>query len=306
MRYLGVSMLPSGREMVPVLMPFYTAEEQNSLERGSRPYTVVEILREVFKEDFRKAIQGYMDVCPEGTAKAVGNDEAKQFHLKWLSEPKVESSLRQPACTTAVDLIFRASVEAMVPVSRNKDADEAAIMEQKRFYANFRMRYHLGLWDKTCSAPAIAPCEFFPSDMITEQKTAITNQYLLPIMFAKDYATVGRRMLERYYKEALDCPTAVDGMELARRMKLEVRKVRFEQGSDIQGRIYFDWTWVTIRDKNGKVTREKIPPMTILINMDLCPTPEIENSTIIHECCHVYLDLPFFKLQMLSGKPFTS
>lgn len=306
MRYLGVSMLPSGREMVPVLMPFYTAEEQNSLERGSRPYTVVEILREVFKEDFRKAIQGYMDVCPEGTAKAIGNDEAKQFHLKWLSEPKVESSLRQPACTTAVDLIFRASVEAMVPVSRNQDADEAAIMEQKRFYANFRMRYHLGLWDKTCSAPAIAPCQFFPSDMITEQKTAITNQYLLPIMFAKDYATVGRRMLERYYQEALENPTAVNGMELARRMKLEVRKVRFEQGSDIQGRIYFDWTWVTIRDKNGKVTREKIPPMTILINMDLCPTPEIENSTIIHECCHVYLDLPFFKLQMLSGKPFTS
>lgn len=46
--------------------------------------------------------------------------------------------------------------------------------------------------------------------------------------------------------------------------------------------------------------------MTILINMDLCTTREIENSTIVHECCHVYLDLPFFKLQMLSGKPFTS
>ena len=46
--------------------------------------------------------------------------------------------------------------------------------------------------------------------------------------------------------------------------------------------------------------------MTILINIDLCPTPEIENSTLIHECCHVFLDLTFFKLQMLSGKPFTS
>lgn len=306
MRYFGVSMIPSDGEIVPVLMPVYGAEEQNSLERGSRPYTVVEILREVFKEDFNKAIQCYMDKYPEGAAKAVGNDEARQFHLAWLSEPKVESSLRQPACTTAVDLIFRASVDAIVPVPTENNTETEAIMEKKRFYASFRVRYLLGLWNKTCSAPMIAPCDYFPSDMITEQKTAITNQYLLPIMYADDYARAGRRMLERYYEEALDNPTAVNGMELAKRMKLEVRKVRFERGSDIQGRIYFDWTWVTIRDKSGKPKREKIAPMTILINMDLCPTREIENSTIIHECCHVYLDLPFFKLQMLSGKPYTS
>ena len=301
MRYYGVSMIPTGGEIVPILMPIYGAEEHNSLERGSRPYTVVEILKEVFKEDFRKAIQCYMDQCPEGAAKAIKEDNARDFHLVWLNEPRVESSLRQPACTTAVDLIFGCTVEALVPADGND-----TIMEQKRFYGCFRVRYLLGLWSKTCSAPMIAPYDYFPSDFITEQKTAITNQYLLPIMYAEDYAKAGRRMLERYYKEALDNPTAVDGMELARRMKLEVRKVRFEKGSDIQGRIYFDWTWVTIRDKNGKVTREKIPPMTILINTDLCPTPEIENSTIIHECCHVYLDLPFFKLQMLSGKPYTS
>lgn len=162
------------------------------------------------------------------------------------------------------------------------------------------------IWHKNCSAPAIAPAAYFLKDEITEQKTAITNQYLLPIMYAEDYVKAGRRMLERYYPEALDKPTAVDGMELARRMQLEVRRVRFEQGSDIQGRIYFDWTWVKLRDKNGSISKEKIPPMIILINTDLCPTPEIENSTVIHECCHVFLDLPFFKLQMLSGKPFTS
>ena len=302
MKYYGVSMIPTGGELVPILMPIYGAEAQNSLERGSRPYTVVEILKEVFKEDFHKAIQCYMDQCPEGAAKAIKEDNAKDFHLVWLSEPRVESSLRQPACTTAVDLIFSCTVAALVPMSGQEDE---SIMVEKRFYASFRLRYLLGLWNKTCSAPMIAPCDYFPKDAITEQKTAITNQYLLPIMYAEDYAKAGRRMLERYYKEALDNPTAVDGMELASRMKLEVRKVRFEQGSDIQGRIYFDWTWVTIRDKDGKITREKIPPMTILINTDLCPTPEIENSTIIHECCHVFLDLPFFKLQMLSGKPYS-
>lgn len=154
------------------------------------------------------------------------------------------------------------------------------------------------LWDKRCSAPAIAPNKCFPPDLITEQKTAITNQYLLPIMYAEDYGKAAKHMLTQYYREALDGVTPVDGWELARRMKLEVRRVRFEPGSDIQGRIYFDWAWVRTRDEKGQYHEEKIPPMTVLINIDLCPTKEIENSTIVHECCHVFLDLPFFKLQM--------
>ena len=66
MRYYGVSMLPYEGEIVPAILPVYEAEEQTSLERGSRPFTVVEILRAVFKEDFSKAIQKYMEMCPEG------------------------------------------------------------------------------------------------------------------------------------------------------------------------------------------------------------------------------------------------
>lgn len=305
MKTYGIPMLALRDKVVPFFIPCYPAETHNSLERGSRPYSVVEILREVFKEDFQKAIQYYMDICPEGAAAGIGvqNKEAKDFKLKWLSEPRVESALHQPACATAVDLVFRAVVEALVPVD---SSTEEALMERRRFWANYRMRYMIALWDKQCSAPIIAPVEYFPSDMITEQKTSITNQYLLPIMYAEDYAKAGRKMLERYYKEALDKPTAVDGWELAKRMKLHVRKVRFEAGSDIQGRIYFDWTWVELKDENGIVRKERIAPMTVLINKDLCRTAEVENSTIIHECCHVYLDLPFFKLQMLSGKPYTS
>lgn len=310
MQTYGVSMFSTQNGIVPCIMPFYTAETNNSLERGSRPYTVVEILREVFDEDFDKAIQCYMDSCPEGAAAAIGMKEAREFKLVRLNEPRVESSLRQPACTIAVDLVFTAAVNAMVPVETVKtestEPGQPTIMERRRFMADFRMRYLIGLWDKRCSVPIIAPNSCFPHDLITEQKTAITNQYLLPIMYAEDYGKAAKRMLSQYYKEALDGSTAVDGWELAKRMNLEVRRVRFERGSDIQGRIYFDWTMVRIRDENGYYHEEKIPPMTVLINIDLCPTQEIENSTIVHECCHVFLDLPFFKLQMLSGKPFTS
>lgn len=300
----GLTMIPSRGRIEPVVLPFYTAEENSSLQRGSRPYTVVEILQETFKQDFRKTLQYYLDKYPEAGEKAVGVEGSRDYKLVWLSQPKVESSLQQPACTTAVDLVFSASVSAMEPLG--EDANGDTVFDRRLFSTGFRVRYYIGLWEKTCSVPMIAPAAYFPSDFITEQKTSITNQYLLPIMYAEDYPKAARRMLERYYKEALEKPTAVDGRKLARNMHLDVRVVRFPKGSDIQGRIYFDWTWVAVRDKDGRTTKEKIPPMTILINADLCPTPEIENSTIIHECVHVFLDLPFFKLQMLGGKPYTS
>ena len=118
MRTYGLSMFSTRSGFIPCIMPFYTAEANNSLERGSRPYTVVEIPREVFNEDFEKAIQCYMDSCPEGAAVAIGEKEARECKLVKLCEPRVESSLRQPACTTAVDLVFMAIVEAMVPVGK--------------------------------------------------------------------------------------------------------------------------------------------------------------------------------------------
>ena len=298
MRTVGVGSMPMGGGEVPVLLPFYTAEE-NALERGVRPYSVVEILREVFREDFGKAIQFYMDNCPEGAEKAVGQKGAREFRLIRLSEPRVESLLHQRVCAAAVDLVFRVLAEASVPA-----ADGGS--RRKRFPAGFRMRYWIDMKRKRCSTPMIAPEGCFPPDRITGRKEEAVNAFLLPILYAEDYAAAGRKMLERFYPEALEKPTAVDGMKLAERMKLNVRLVRFEKSRDIQGRIYFDKAQVNIRDESGRVRKVNIPPLTILINQDACPTAEVVNSTLVHECCHVFLHGMFFFLQMLSGKPCTS
>lgn len=286
---------------VPVVLPFYTAEEQHTLQRGSRPFSVVEILREVFKEDFHKAIQSYLDRCPEGACMALGIKDAQDFHLVRLNAPIVESSLFQPMCSTAVNLIFRAVVEAGVPYGGSHE-----VMETKRLTGEFRMRYNLHLFTGLCSAPMIGPASGFPKDLITEQKTAVTDQYLLPIMYAEDYAKAGQQMLKQFYPEALERVTAVDGWELSKRMDLTVKRVSFGKGSDILGQIYFDWCIVEMQDADGRKRKEKIAPMTVLINQDLCRTRAIENATLIHECCHVFLDLRFFKLQLLSGKPYRS
>ncbi len=51
MKYYGISMVPSDGKYIPTVMPMYTAEEHPTLERGKRPYTVVEILTGVFNAD---------------------------------------------------------------------------------------------------------------------------------------------------------------------------------------------------------------------------------------------------------------
>ena len=115
MQTSSLFMAQSNDTVVPIVMPSNAAQTPKTLERGSRPYSVVEILRDVFQEDFRKAIQDYMEQYPESAEAAIGVSGAKELHLLYLSEPKVESSLRQPACSTAVDLIFWAVVEALIP-----------------------------------------------------------------------------------------------------------------------------------------------------------------------------------------------
>ncbi len=279
---------------VPVLLPCSAAEEENALECGVRPYTVPEILRDVFRQDFAKIIQDFLDVHPSRAAEAVGQREAKAFHLVRLSEPRTESTLRQRICSYAVDLVFPTVVEAAVPSERGETG--------KRFGMKFRMRYTLDMLSRRCSAPVVMPEGGFPPDRITEQRENRINAYLLPILYTEDYARVARKILEVYYPEALEAPTAVDGWELCARMNLHARLVRFAEDKGVQGRIYFDEATVRLRDESGSLKLVKVAPMTILINRNCCPTEEIVNSTLVHECCHVFLHSAFFRLQMLSGR----
>lgn len=89
-------------------------------------------------------------------------------------------------------------------------------------------------------------------------------------------------------------------------MKLIVRTVRLPKGSDARGLIFFSDSRVKILDDNDNETEISAFPLTILLNTDLCPTGEIRNSTLVHECVHAYLDYRFFMLQSLGGKPYNS
>lgn len=80
---------PENGGSVHVLMPFYTAEEENALKNRRGPFSVVEILKEVFNEDFFAAVDRFVQIYPEIIRKFTGRNDADAFRLSLLSEPKI-------------------------------------------------------------------------------------------------------------------------------------------------------------------------------------------------------------------------
>ena len=71
MRSYEYAMTKTGQGSVPCCMPFYTAEEQNSLRNRKGPFSAVEILREVFNEDFKAALDMYVRAYPDDVKTAI-------------------------------------------------------------------------------------------------------------------------------------------------------------------------------------------------------------------------------------------
>ena len=193
-------------------------------------------------------------------------------------------------------------MEATVPAGR--EAGSTGV-KRERFLPEYRISYLLDLKEMICSRPTVAASWQVLRDGFTEMGVGVSDAYLLPVLGQEDYPAIAKAFLRRYYPEALEEAAAVDGRQLALRMGLKVRHVRLESGSEAMGLVTFDRMRVKLEDAEGRVTEESIPPMTVLINTALCRTEEAENTTLVHECCHVYLDRLFFRLQMLSGKPCT-
>lgn len=206
-----------------------------------------------------------------------------------MSEPVVMDVFDSGPISMTVELYTTARVRA--------DMDDGCADA----VVGFSIRYAIDYIEKRCSAPII--CAVPPKHVFGKRNI---TPYLLPVMYEEDYPDAAYRLLKAYYPEALNEPTAIDGLELAHRMKLIVRTVRLPKGSDARGLIFFSDSRVKVLDDNDNETEISVLPLTILLNTDLCPTGEIRNSTLVHECVHAYLDFRFFMLQSLSGKPYNS
>lgn len=264
-----------------------------------QPYSVAEVLQNVFHADFQTVLENYVRTETEQIQEAGVLPGAEGMKVRLWSYLKTLSKLQQPTDRTVVDVILQSRLEGQY-----KDG------ETRYESADFRLRYifDLRVCHQCCIGPLVWVYKDWEDDPALSGFAFDTNDYLLPILYNSDYETVAHAILDDFFPEAKreigGDASVVSSEELARRMGLRVLDVRFADKT-VMGQLYYNYGEVHLLDDSGKTYAQMIRPGTILVNQDNCTTAATRNSTIAHECCHMYLDRWFFLLQMMSGRKYT-
>lgn len=264
-----------------------------------QPYSVAEVLQNVFHADFQTVLENYVRTETEQIQEAGVLPGAEGMKVRLWSYLKTLSKLQQPTDRTVVDVILQSRLEGQY-----KDG------ETRYESADFRLRYifDLRVCHQCCIGPLVWVYKDWEDDPALSGFAFDTNDYLLPILYNSDYETVAHAILADFFPEAKreigGDASVVSSEELARRMGLRVLDVRFADKT-VMGQLYYNYGEVHLLDDSGKTYAQMIRPGTILVNQDNCTTAATRNSTIAHECCHMYLDRWFFLLQMMTGRKYT-
>ena len=264
-----------------------------------QPYSVAEVLQNVFHADFQTVLENYVRTETEQIQEAGVLPGAEGMKVRLWSYLKTLSKLQQPTDRTVVDVILQSRLEGQY-----KDD------ETRYESADFRLRYifDLRVCHQCCIGPLVWVYKDWEDDPALSGFAFDTNDYLLPILYNSDYETVAHAILDDFFPEAKreigGDASVVSSEELARRMGLRVLDVRFADKT-VMGQLYYNYGEAHLLDDSGKTYDQIIRPGTILVNQDNCTTAATRNSTIAHECCHMYLDRWFFLLQMMTGRKYT-
>ena len=264
-----------------------------------QPYSVAEVLQNVFHADFQTVLENYVRTETEQIQEAGVLPGAEGMKVRLWSYLKTLSKLQQPTDRTVVDVILQSRLEGQYKNG-----------ETRYESADFRLRYifDLRVCHQCCIGPLVWVYKDWEDDPALSGFAFDTNDYLLPILYNSDYETVAHAILDDFVPEAKreigGDASVVSSEELARRMGLRVLDVRFADKT-VMGQLYYNYGEVHLLDDSGKTYAQMIRPGTILVNQDNCTTAATRNSTIAHECCHMYLDRWFFLLQMMTGRKYT-
>lgn len=264
-----------------------------------QPYSVAEVLQNVFHVDFQTVLENYVRTETEQIQEAGVLPGAEGMKVRLWSYLKTLSKLQQPTDRTVVDVILQSRLEGQYKYG-----------ETRYESADFRLRYifDLRVCHQCCIGPLVWVYKDWEDDPALSGFAFDTNDYLLPILYNSDYETVAHAILDDFFPEAKreigGDASVVSSEELARRMGLRVLDVRFADKT-VMGQLYYNYGEVHLLDDSGKTYAQMIRPGTILVNQDNCTTAATRNSTIAHECCHMYLDRWFFLLQMMTGRKYT-
>ena len=306
--------VPYEDKVIPCILPYSNVQRSEKTADRNKQYSVQEILKENFKEDFHLAISEYVRQMPAAVALTEGyQQEAEDFaDLRFENRAtkvlRVESVLNQPVHSTVVDVIARSEL-CCYKERKDTEGNQMMTYTGRRHFVDFRLRYILDMrmCSPKCIGPAVEPFRILENDILRDAKNLRTTDYMLPIIRDEEYDNVGRNVLEEFYPEVFDNaePTMIRGEVLAERMGLKIQYVRLPESSNVFGQLYFGPGRINVLGESGRLETMTVRPATILINETTCTNYITRNGTIIHECGHMYLNRAFFLLQCMSGKKYS-
>ena len=191
----------------------HSIASQHNLAADSQPYSAFEILQKCFHEDIEGVLNDYLQMEKDEIQRAGILPNAQRMRLRAWHYYKTLSKLQQPTEATVVDFIIKGQVEGE-DWNNRKELQNTA----------FRMRYIFDLrpCHQSCIGPLIWLNNQWKDDPVFPGYWIETNEYLLPILRAKDYERVAHDMLDCYFPEnrkAIGGDTmVVEAEELAHRM----------------------------------------------------------------------------------------
>ena len=237
------------------------AQQHNVVNLNSmtdaHPYFAFEILLNCFHEDIGGVLNNYLQMEKAEIQRAGILPNAQRMRLRAWHYYKTLSKLQQPTEATVVDFIIKGQVEGTDGNNRIELQNTA-----------FRMRYIFDLrpCHQSCIGPLIWLNALWKDDPVFPGYWIETNEYLLPILRAKDYEHVAHDMLDSYFPENRKViggdTTVVEAEELAHRMGQRIEDVCFADKT-IMGQIYYDYGEIDLIDDEGAVYRKRIRPGTI-------------------------------------------
>ena len=298
----------------PVTVP--VREIRGTPRRPGEVLTAAEVISGCFGSDVREEVRKFVRSHAEYIRRSVrGFENAGDAELVRPGVVGVFSPAVFSGAETAVDFLVAGRLEAWreadaveaegtkAPAGRRSWSGKTYLLTSAEVV--FRARYLLDL--KPCAPKCAGPLIRLrgPEEKDAPAGAPGRNSWLLPELDRADYARLGRRALEAWFPEAFPGGRAVAGFhvdadEMARRIGLKVRTVRFAD-PDILGQIWFSRGPAELKGEDGTPRREEIPACSVLLSEEGNPTPVIRRMTLVHEICHYLLDLPFFLLQAVSA-----
>ncbi len=140
------------------------------------------------------------------------------------------------------------------------------------------------------------------------KQTSPMSDSLVPIIHKDQLETVARAFLEKYYKEALYEPIAIDPIILTERMGLSIQLKHITSDFSMFGQIFFTDCETEYYDKDKSTLKKiQVKSGTIFVDPDAYFLRNLGsvNNTIIHECVHWDKHRKAFELERLYNENAT-